>query len=416
MEIIHSDKVITVIRRSLNLIDKRLIDHGVKVMLVLQDMLKADNCQDETLKKNMSILALLHDVGAYRTEDINNLVKFEIGDVWEHSIYGYLFLREFTPLGEWAKVVLYHHADFRSMKDQPEMVRRCAQLLHTADRAVVWHDEVKRSEDELEKHFSLAKGNTFSPESIDLWHKCRRSGTFSKLDDSKYLEAALNSCLFDREEAIAYLTMVIYTIDFRSRDTVTHTIGVMEIGRQLARRMGLSEKVCEQVYYGAMLHDLGKIGTPVSILERPGRLTPEEMAVMQNHVVLTGQILEGCVDQTVARIALRHHEKLDGTGYPMGLTEEELTVPERLLAVADVTSALCMSRSYKEAFPKEKCLSILWDMCHRGKLDSRLVSVMETYFDDIIEKADQACKPLREAYERIHTEYPCILQKRLSKK
>ena len=126
MEIIHSDKVITVIRRGLNRIDSRLIDHGVKVMLVLQDMLKADGCQDETLFKNMSILALLHDVGAYRTEDINNLIKFEIGNVWEHSIYGYLFLREFTPLGEWAKIVLYHHADFCTMTDQPEKIRRCA--------------------------------------------------------------------------------------------------------------------------------------------------------------------------------------------------------------------------------------------------------------------------------------------------
>lgn len=415
MEIIHSDKVITVIRRGLNRIDSRLIDHGVKVMLVLQDMLKADGCQDETLLKNMSILALLHDVGAYRTEDINNLIKFEIGNVWEHSIYGYLFLREFTPLGEWAKIVLYHHADFCAMTDQPEQIRRCAQLLHTADRVVVWHDEVKRTVTELEKHFSLVKGKKFSPESIDLWNKCQKEGTFSKLDDPKYLDEALKCCLFDKEESIAYLMMVIYTIDFRSRDTVTHTIGVMEIGRQLARQMGLSEKICQQIYYGAMLHDLGKIGTPVSILERPGRLTPEEMAVMRHHVVLTGQILEGCVDEEIARIALRHHEKLDGSGYPLGLSAEELTVPERLLAVADITSALCMSRSYKDSYPKERCLGVLLDMCHSGKLDKNIVSVMETYFDEIIEKANEACKPLRDAYERIHTEYPSILKMHMPK-
>ena len=69
MEIIHSNKIITVIRRSLNLIDKRLTEHGVKVMVVLQDMLKAEGCQDMELKKTLSLLALLHDVGAYRTED-----------------------------------------------------------------------------------------------------------------------------------------------------------------------------------------------------------------------------------------------------------------------------------------------------------------------------------------------------------
>ena len=128
MEIIHSNKIITVIRRSLNLIDKRLTEHGVKVMVVLQDMLKAEGCQDMELKKTLSLLALLHDVGAYRTEEIDDLVKFEIGDVWQHSIYGYLFLREFTPLGEWAKVVLYHHADCQETADQPEHIRRYAQM------------------------------------------------------------------------------------------------------------------------------------------------------------------------------------------------------------------------------------------------------------------------------------------------
>lgn len=411
MEIIHSSKVMTVIRRGLNLIDKRLIDHGAKVMLVVQDMLRADNCQDALTWKNLSILALLHDVGAYRTEDINNLVKFEIGNVWEHSIYGYLFLREFTSLKEWAEVALYHHADYSSMADQPEWLRLNAQILHTADRAVVWHDEVKRSEEELEKHFAKGIGRSFSPKAIELWQKCQKFGTFSKLDDPKYLDTSLDSCLFDEHDSLDYLTMMIHTIDFRSRVTVTHTVGVMEIGFRLARKMELPEHVCQQIYYGAMLHDLGKIGIPVSILEMPGRLSPEEMNIMRQHVVLSGQILDGCVDETIARIALRHHEKLDGAGYPLGLTGDELTLPERLLAVADIASALCMSRSYKEAYPKERCLAILWDMCQKGQIDKEIVSVLDSCFDEIMEQSNEACQPVRDAYDRISQEYQSLLKK-----
>lgn len=413
MEIIHSDKVLTIIRRGLNLIDKRLTEHGVKVMLVLQDMLKADGCQDKALIKRMNILALLHDVGAYRREEIDNLVKFEIRNVWEHSIHGYLFLREFTPLGEWAKVVLYHHTDYKIMDSQTETIRYYAQLLHTADRAVVWHDEVRRPESELERHFSQGMGSIFSPESIDLWRKCQKSGTFSKLDDPGCLNDALGNCLLDQNEANDYLAMVIHAIDFRSRDTVTHTMGVMEIGRQLARRMGFPEETCRQIYYGAMLHDLGKIGTPVSILESPRQLTKDEMAVMRQHVVLSGQIIDGCIDETVARIALRHHEKLDGSGYPLGLTGADLTLPERLMAVADIASALCMSRSYKEAFPKERSLTILRNMCREGKLDKDVTSVLEASFDEIMEQANEACGPLREAYQRISAEYEMLSQERL---
>ncbi len=410
MEIIHSHKVLTLIRRGLNLIDRRLADHGVKVMLVMQEMLAADGCQDEELKKILGLLALLHDVGAYRTEEIDNLVKFEMGNVWEHSVYGYLFLREFTPLGQWAEVVLYHHADYNTMEEQPEQIRRYAQMMHTADRAVIWHDEVKRTEEDLDRHFSKGSGIVFSPESIDLWRHCQKSGIFSRLDDPHCLDAALNCSRLSSQEATAYLSMVIRTIDFRSRVTVAHTVGVMEIGLHLARKMGFSEEICQQIYYGAMLHDLGKIGIPVSVLEKPGRLTPEETAIMRQHVTLSGQIIEGCVDQTTARIALRHHEKLNGSGYPQGLSAEDLSLPERLLAVADIVSALCMSRSYKEAWPKERCLAVLWDMCREGELDSRIVSVMETFFDEIMAPANEASEPLRDVYERIYTEYRSVLK------
>ncbi len=411
MEVIHSEKVMTVVRRALNLIDSRLVDHGVKVMSVLQDMLKAEDCQDALLQKNLSILAMLHDVGAYRTEEIDNLVQFETGSVWEHSIYGYLFLREFTPLKEWAEVVLYHHAGCGSMEEVSGEIRHYAQMLHIADRAVVWHDEGKRPEEELKKLFSYGRGTAFSPESIDLfWRACRQMGTLEQMDRPVCLERRLNCSLISPQEARSYLAMVVHAIDFRSHVTVTHTMSVMEIGLRLARRMGLPVETQEQIYYGALLHDLGKIGTPVSILEKPGRLTAEEMAIMREHVVLSGQIIEGCVEQTVARIALRHHEKLDGSGYPLGLSGEELSLPERLLAVADMISALCMSRSYKEAYSKERCLMILWELCDKGQLDSQVVKTADTFFDEILAETDKACEPLRRTYDRISTEYQVILK------
>ncbi len=411
MERICSGNVMTVVSRSLNLIDKRLVDHGVRVMLVLNDMLQAEGCRDREVRKTLQILALLHDVGAYRTEEIGNMLRFETGNVWAHSIYGYLFLREFTPLGELAKAVLYHHADCDDTLGERADVRRFSQLIHTADRAVVWHDELHRPAEELERHLLKKQGTQFSPESVELFlDASRRLGTMEKLERAVALKDEMDFDAISGEEAAAYLTMVVHAIDFRSRVTATHTVGVKEISVRLGRKLGLPEQTLEQLRRGALLHDLGKIGTPLSILEKPGRLTGEEMAVMRDHVVLSGEVIEGVVDETVARIALRHHEKLDGSGYPLGLTAAELTLPERVLAVADIVSALDMSRSYKDAYPKERCVRILEELRDRGKLDRAAVDAMTGSFDEIMGQANQACGRIRDVYERLSAEYGCLLR------
>ncbi len=411
METIHTCDIVRMIGRTLNLIDSRLVDHGARVALVLEDLLRAEGCRDAELRKDLHILALLHDVGAYRTEEISEMVKFEIGNAWEHSVYGYLFLREFTPLKERARVVLYHHADCASLPEGPEEIRRYAQLLHIADRAVIWHDEVKGTREALAEHLRRKAGSAFLPECVELfWRADRQFGTMAKLDAPVRIEEIMKDDALSVEEARDYLEMVVHTIDFRSHVTVTHTMGVREIGVRLARRMGLPAQTREQIYYGALLHDLGKVGTPLSILEKPGRLTDEEMAVMREHVVLSAQIIDGCVEEAVARIALRHHEKLDGSGYPLGLSGEELTLPERILAVADIASALGMRRSYKDEFPKERCLNILREWSGQGKLDERAVGTVEKLYGEIIEEADAACEPVREAYDRIQSEYHALLR------
>ena len=93
-----------------------------------------------------------------------------------------------------------------------------------------------------------------------------------------------------------------------------------------ARILGMSEEQIRQIYYGALLHDLGKIGIPVEILEFPGKLSPQAMNIMRTHVNITEEILGGTIDPAITKIAIRHHEKLDGSGYPRGLKANELTL------------------------------------------------------------------------------------------
>ena len=99
-----------------------------------------------------------------------------------------------------------------------------------------------------------------------------------------------------------------------SRHTVTHTVTTAWTAYEIARRLIADEAERGRVYCAALLHDVGKIGIPLGILEKPGRLDAREMAVMRTHVTLTESILAGCVPNDIAAAAARHHEKLDGSG------------------------------------------------------------------------------------------------------
>lgn len=407
MEILQAEHMVTMIRRALNMVDARLMDHGMRVALLVNAMLESAGITDAGIRKNMGILALLHDIGAYQTEEIDRMVDFETKNIWEHSIYGYLVLKEFTPLGGWARVILYHHAAFGQFPDEPEEIMYYAGILHIADRVdVYWQNSRGRNLETLRKILEKKSGEAFDPKTVELFWKAERDGHLTEaLDRPVSLRRVIDERAVTAEEARNFLRLLVLSIDFRSRHTVTHTVNTMRISMQLAERMGLGKREQEKIGYGALLHDMGKLWVPAEILEKPGRLTLQEMEIMRRHVEKTREIIEGCVEEDVLHIAVRHHEKLDGTGYPEGLSAAELSTEERIVAVADITSALWGTRSYKDAFPKDRILRILKQMGEEGKLDERIVRKTEEEFDSIMEETEKEAAPILHAYETLSREY-----------
>ncbi len=114
--------------------------------------------------------------------------------------------------------------------------------------------------------------------------------------------------------------------------------------------MGLSPAKLSELYCSAILHDIGKIATPQRILEFPGKLAPEDMGIMRHHVNHSKRILSGHAPEQIIENVYRHHEKLDGKGYPRHLERKDLNLIQRILTVADITSALNDTRSYKAEF------------------------------------------------------------------
>ncbi|WP_321495520.1 two-component system response regulator [uncultured Desulfobacter sp.] len=150
--------------------------------------------------------------------------------------------------------------------------------------------------------------------------------------------------------------------EFKDEDTGAHILRMSNYSAAVARKMGFEEKTVESILYAAPLHDIGKIGTPDRILLKPGKLDAAEWEIMKQHTINGGIILEGSEKGFIKLgeiIALTHHERWDGTGYPKGLKGNAIPKIARIIAIADVFDALTTKRPYKEAFPIEKSFAII---------------------------------------------------------
>ena len=130
----------------------------------------------------------------------------------------------------------------------------------------------------------------------------------------------------------------------------------------IARKMGLSDRQVENILYAAPMHDVGKIGIPDHILLKPGRLDKDEWEIMKKHAAIGAEILRGSdaeFIQVAETVAMTHHEKWDGSGYPKGLKGEDIPVEGRIVAIADVFDAMTSKRPYKEPLPVGESLKII---------------------------------------------------------
>lgn len=180
------------------------------------------------------------------------------------------------------------------------------------------------------------------------------------------------------------------TAEYRDDDTHQHAQRIGHTAALLAAGLGLAPGTVERLRLAAPLHDIGKVAIPDSILLKPGKLTAEEFEIIKSHTLIGARILGGSQSQllrTAAEIALSHHERWDGNGYPGGLAEDAIPLAGRLVAVADVFDALVHRRPYKQPWPVDEGVAEILSQSSRH-FDPAVVKAFETLDHHTLVAAD----------------------------
>ncbi|MGM0548925.1 MAG: HD domain-containing phosphohydrolase [Bacillota bacterium] len=208
----------------------------------------------------------------------------------------------------------------------------------------------------------------------------------TKLRALEEKEISLNKMAVNNQElSREIMQKLCEAAEFRDEDSIFHILRIGFTAAIIYRELGASKLDIENIFFAALLHDIGKIGIPDSILQKPGKLTAEEYKIMQNHPEMGAKILAGSktdVLNMAYQIAYFHHEKWDGSGYPQGLKGEEIPLEARIVALADVFDALASKRVYKKAFSREKCIDIV--EAERNKhFQAKILDILLNKLDEI---------------------------------
>ena len=231
------------------------------------------------------------------------------------------------------------------------------------------------------------RGTEFSEEAVDSF--LRTTDNERIWMDIKYHPELIADHLGDAMQiplhvAVGLTKDVSLIVDYRSSFTATHSAGVAASANALAQCAGMSMEECQMMQIAGNLHDLGKLKIPRSILEKPGRLTEREYDVVKEHPYFTYMILkdEDGFDR-IAHWAGFHHEQLNGQGYPFRHDADELDLGSRIMAVADIFSAITEVRPYRKGMNREQALNVLNENAKNGGIDGDLVALLHEHYDEI---------------------------------
>ena len=372
-----------------------LARHHRRVAHVALKIGRALALPDEDLRQ-LYCSALLHDIGAVSIWEKIALAEFEVEDSFGHCTRGREFVTDtylFAPLGD---VIACHHDHWSGNNPSGfsrEEIPLFSRIIHLADRLDVGLEagagDILERRDSMFDQFRRLSGKIFDPRLVEVLGDISIRESFWLDLEASFLPDLLQEQVGDLvtivgpEDLLGIARMFSRVIDAKSAFTYRHSALVTAIAVQLAGQLGFSEPQLQEMKVAGLLHDLGKLSIPEQILEKPGKLSPAEYNIIKRHPYYTYHILrpiEGF--ETIRECAAYHHERLDGRGYPFGITAADLTLGARVVTVADIFAALVEDRPYRPGMTREQVTAIFERQTNAGALDPYVVSTLLRNYTD----------------------------------
>ncbi|MDP3305930.1 MAG: diguanylate cyclase [Erysipelotrichaceae bacterium] len=345
---------------------------------------------------DLAALALLHDNGATMSileSNKNDSMKQKLNLVEKGKVHckiGEENIKHFPFLTVVKNSILFHHENYDGTGFfglSGANIPLYSQIIHFADSLDLNFDLNRMNREKIRDYAKSAVGTIFSPAVVEAFQKVSLKDDFWESIDSEHIDDQLKKVVPNFYCKISYkqlreITRVFSNIiDAVSVFTQDHSSGLSERISLMARYYKFDEDLTMKLIIASDLHDLGKLSISKKILDKPGPLTQEEFAVIKKHPNIARNCLMNITGfEDISLWILNHHEKLDGSGYPRQLTEENLDFYSRLLTCMDIYQALRETRPYRNSMCHDEAIVILKEMAEDGKLDRKIVEDIESVF------------------------------------
>jgi HD-GYP domain-containing protein (c-di-GMP phosphodiesterase class II) len=340
-------------------------------------------------KERFALLAfaIMHDIGG--VENKKEVSKNELEKIKGHCIIGEQIIENFSFTENYSNVLLYHHENYDGsgfFNKEKDEIPLFSQIIALADHFELMYNPDK-NRDELISGIKRQKNKKFSEEMVNNFLQITRNESFwLNLEDEFVFSTIKNKCPkfaddYSSQEIHKFTALFSGIIDSKSKFTKTHSTKLSKKAKIIADFYNFSIEKRDEFIIAADLHDLGKIAISNSILDKPGKLNKQEFRKIKSHSYYTRKALE-TIDgfNEITEWAANHHEKLDGTGYPYGLTEEFLDFPSQIMAVLDIYQALTENRPYRNAMNHHEAMKILNHMVIEDKINTGIVNDIDKVF------------------------------------
>lgn len=388
-------RLLSALSLAMDFSSRGLMRHHQRVALIALQIGKLYGLNQDQLERLFSA-AILHDAGSSTWEEKQHLLEFSSVNTLSHCQKGYQLFYQHPIFHNIAEIILYHHERWDGQYSTSGIVKTEipieSRIIHLADRIdVLVRDDIYilGQKKQICRIITGESGRLFDPHLVEAFSDLSERECFWLDLHSEFISEVLSyhcpvsTKRLDMLEVTSIAQTMSRVIDFKSPYTRKHSAGVADVCYFLGQKAGFTPDHCDILKVAGLLHDLGKLGIPDAILDKPGKLTDSEFDIMRKHTYYTYHILK-LVDgfETINHYASCHHEKLNGRGYPFKLDGKELKTGARIVAVADIFTALTEDRPYRKALEKKQVVGIISDQVKLGVIDEEIAALLLTNYEE----------------------------------